>query len=82
MRLPDGDSPCCTQVYSQSIGVIAENKEKYISFNVNVSVNEYETPSGEIKQIKRQLQFIDSIRFMSSSLDSLSGNLFGVNGMV
>ena len=30
----------------------------------------------------RQLQFIDSVRFMSSSLDSLSENLIGVNGMV
>ena len=45
---------------SGSIAVIAENKEKYISFNVNVSVD----------------------RFMSRSLDSLSRNLVGVNGMV
>ena len=39
-------------------------------------------PLGEMKQIMRQLQFIHSIRFMVSSLDSLSRNLAGENGMV
>ena len=62
--------------------MIAENKEKYISFDVNVAKGEYESPSGETKQIKRQFQFIDSVRFMSSSLDLLSKNLVGVNRMV
>ena len=66
---------------SGSIGVIAENPGKYISFNVNISVNEYKIPLGEMKQIKRQLQFIDSIRFVASSLDSLSKNVVGMNGM-
>ena len=56
---------------SGSISVIAENKEKYISFYVKVFFNEYKTPLGETKQIKRELRFIDSIRFMFSSLDSL-----------
>ena len=37
-------------------------------------------PLGEMKQVIRQLQFIDSIRFMASSLDSLS--VSGMNGMV
>ena len=37
------------------ISVIAENKEKYVSFNINVSVDEYKTPLGETMQIKRQL---------------------------
>ena len=40
---------------SGSIGVIAENKKKYISFNANVAIDEYENPSGERKQITRQL---------------------------
>ena len=35
-----------------------------------------------MKHIMRQLGFIDSIRFMASSLDSLSKNLVGVNGMM
>ena len=32
--------------------------------------------------IKRQLQFIDSFRFMASGLDSLIKNIVGVNGMM
>ena len=37
---------------------------------------------GRIKKKKIQLRFIDSIRFMVSSLDSLVRNLVGVNGMM
>ena len=62
------------------IGVIAENKEKYISFNVDVVVDKYLDKEG--KERKIQLRFIDSMRFMASSLDALSSNLVGVNGMV
>ena len=65
-----------------SISVITKNKEKYTSFNANVTVDEYETPLGQTKQIMRQLQFSDSIRLMVSSLDCLSRNLVEVNGMV
>ena len=59
------------------IEVIAENKEKYISFNVKINVklagvsNKYGTEV--CKNI--QLRFIDSCRFMSSSLDKLASNL-------
>ena len=51
--------------------VISENKEKYISFNTNVVEDRYVNNSGEVKGKKIQLRFIDSIRFMASSLDSL-----------
>ena len=64
------------------IGVIAENKEKYISFNVDVMVDRYEDELGKIKEKKIQLRFIDSMRFMASSLDSLLNNLVGVSGML
>ena len=67
---------------SGSIRVIAKNLEKYISFNINIAIGEYETPLGEMKWIMRQLQFINSFRFMASSLDSLSRNLVGMNCMV
>ena len=56
------------------IGVIAENKEKYISFNIDIVVDNYVDDQGEIKEKKIQLRFIDSIRFMVSSLDSLMNN--------
>ena len=55
---------------TEKIGVIAENKEKYISFNVDVVVDTYEEFS-EVKEKKIQLRFIDSTRFMANSLDSL-----------
>ena len=41
--------------HSRSISIIAENKEKYISFNINITVDKYKTPLGETEEIKRQL---------------------------
>ena len=49
---------------SGSICVIAENPKRYISFNINIGIGKYETTLTEMKQIKRQLQFIDSFRSM------------------
>ena len=68
------------------IGAIAENKEKYFSFNVDVDVDvvadSHTDDSGEVEEKKIQLRFIDSFKFMASSLDSLTSNLVGVSGMV
>ena len=59
------------------IGVIAENKEKYISFNVSIPVKlagvTDKNGKAVIKKVK--LRFIDSCRFMASSLDKLASNL-------
>ena len=44
-------------------------------------VDRYEDELGKIKEKKIQLRFIDIMRFMASSLDSLTNNLFGVSGM-
>ena len=66
---------------SGSISVITKNNKKYISFSVNITVNEYVMPLGEIKPILRQLCFIKSFRFMASSLDLLARNLVWMNGM-
>ena len=60
---------------TEDIKVIAENTEKYITFSVDVVVDKYKTKKGEIKDKKMELRFIDSMRFMSSSLDKLSSNL-------
>ena len=54
--------------------MIAENKKKYISFTADAMVNEYQD-KGKTKEKKIQLQFIDSFKFMASSLDSLTNNL-------
>ena len=67
------------------VGVTAENKEKYISSTVDVIVDWYEDASSgdrEVKEKKIQLRFIDSIRFMASSLVLLSMKLVGVSEMV
>ena len=56
------------------IGVISENKEEYISFDTDVVIDTYEV-GGEVKEKKIQLRFIDSIRFIVSSLDSLTNSL-------
>ena len=65
------------------IGVIAENREKYISFSVKISVKlagvKHKDGTEEHKNI--QLRFIDSCRFMASSLDKLASNLGGTSGI-
>ena len=61
------------------IGVIAENKEKYISFNVNFNVKlvwVYKKDGTEVHK-NVQLRYIDSCRCMVSSLDKLESNLEG-----
>ena len=57
--------------------VIAKNKEDYISFSVEVAVVKYEDKKGNEKEKLIELRFIDSFKFMSSSLDSLTRNLVG-----
>ena len=44
-------------------------------------VDRYEDELGKIKEKKIQLVFIDSMRFIASSLDSLMNNLVGGSGM-
>ena len=57
------------------MGVIAKNTEDYISFSIKVEVGKYVDKNGEENPKKITLRFIDSIKFMSSSLDSLVNNL-------
>ena len=57
------------------MGVIAKYKEDYISFSIKVKVDKY-IDKNEIEKSKEiKLRFIDSFKFMSSSLDSLVNNL-------
>ena len=57
------------------MGVIAKNTEDYISFSIKVEVDKYIDKNGNERTKKMELRFIDSIKFMSSSLDSLVNNL-------
>ena len=57
------------------MGVIAKNMEDYITFLVNVEVSKYIDKNREEESKEIELRFIDSFKFMSSSLDSLVNNL-------
>ena len=57
------------------MGVIAKNKEYYISFSIKVEVDKYINKNGIEKSKEIELRFMDSFKFMSSSLDSFINNL-------
>ena len=57
------------------MGVITKNKEDYITFSISVEVDKYIDKDREECSKKIELRFIDSFKFMSSSLDSLVNNL-------
>ena len=61
--------------HMSKIGVIAKNTENYISFSVKVEVGKFIDKAGNEKSKEIELRFIDSFKFMSSSLDSLVNNL-------
>ena len=57
------------------ISCIPHNEENYISFTKQVIVDKFVNEEGKQVNVKRELRFIDSLRFMASSLDKLSSNL-------
>ena len=57
--------------------IIAKNKKDYISFSVEVAVDKYVDKLGNEKDKLIDLRFIDSFKFMATSLDSLTRNLVG-----
>ncbi|XP_057310491.1 uncharacterized protein LOC130648455 [Hydractinia symbiolongicarpus] len=65
---------------TQDIGCIAENTEKYISFNVKITVPIAGIGYGDGEFYKKiEIRFIDSCRFMASSLEKLASNIVGTN---
>ena len=58
-----------------NIDCIPNNEEKYISFTKNTAVGSYTNKEGKDKPIKHKIKFIDSFKFMSTSLESLVNNL-------
>ena len=65
------------------IGVIAENKEKCISFNAKINIKLAGVKNKDDAEVRKniKLRFIDSRRFMASSLDKLTSNLCGTSGI-
>ena len=61
--------------HTTKMGVITKNTENYISFSVKVEVDKFIDKAGNEKSKEIELRFIDSFKFMSSSLDSLVNNL-------
>ncbi|XP_065645649.1 uncharacterized protein LOC136076111 [Hydra vulgaris] len=56
------------------LSCIPNNEEKYISFSREIKVDEY-IKEGKKFEVKRELRFLDSYRFMQFSLDAFSKNL-------
>ena len=59
----------------ENIDCIPNNEEKYISFTKTIKTGYYENKKGEIKDKTFKIRFIDSLKFMSSSLEKLVNNL-------
>ena len=57
------------------ISCIPNNEENYISFTKQVIVDKFVNEEAKEVNVKRVLRFINSLRFMASSLDKLSSNL-------
>ena len=57
------------------LSCIPTNEEKYISFTKKIKVRQFTDKKGKLREVWKELRFIDSFRFMSFSLDSLAKNL-------
>ena len=64
-----------SKVNGEKVEVIPTNEQKYISFTKFSQVDKYNDKEGKEKNIYFKLRFVDSLKFMNSSLDSLSKNL-------
>ncbi|XP_071055501.1 uncharacterized protein [Onthophagus taurus] len=62
-------------VDEDGLDVLPNNKENYISFSKRVLVDKVIDEDRYVENIFLKLRFVDSFRFMASSLDSLAGNL-------
>ena len=57
------------------LNCIPSTEEKYISFSKSIKVGEYKDCSGSTFPINFEVRFIDSLKFLQSSLANLVGNL-------
>ena len=58
-----------------NIDCIPNNEGRYISFTKRIQVGSYTNKKGETKPLHHQIRFIDSFKFMATSLDKLVNNL-------
>ena len=61
------------------ISCIPNNEEKFISFSNKIVVDNFINKIEKETDVKREIRFIDSYRFMNYSLDYLSKNLKSKN---
>ena len=57
------------------ISAIPNNEEKYVSFSLKFVWDKYTNEKGEEKDLKHEIRFVDSLKFMNSSLANLVKNL-------
>jgi len=60
---------------NKTITCIPQTEEKYISFSKELLINEYIIKEGKNKKVTREIRFLGSYKFMSSSLAKLIANL-------
>ena len=61
---------------NENMDCIPNNEEKYISFSKNIKVGEYkDKKTGEIRDKTFKIRFIDSFKFLPTSLEALVNNL-------
>ena len=56
------------------VGCIARTEENHVSFRKEIVVDVF-FKDGKWTEVKREIRFIDSLKFMNSSLEKLAGNL-------
>ena len=62
--------------YGDKIDVIAQSKEKYVSFTKSIYMHDYiDQKTGQTKRKNLKLRFIDSFKFLSASLEALGNGL-------
>ena len=57
------------------LNCIPNSEEKYVTFSKEIKVGEFIGKDGKTHEAKRELRFIDSFRFMGSSLKDLTDNI-------